>query len=87
MERPEVEQRTFEQMQEVDVLAVGEVNLVSQERVRQLVGKLRSQLVEVSEVEQWTFEQVEAVDGLAGEQDRAQQLVSPFVGVQTHWHM
>ena len=41
--------------------------------MRQLVGKLRNQLVEVLEVEQWTFEQVQVVDGLAGGQDRAQQ--------------
>ena len=50
VEGPEVEQRTFEQVQEVDVLAVGEVNLVPQERARQLDGKLRNQL-EVPEVE------------------------------------
>ena len=36
VEGPKVEQWTFEQMQEVDVLAVGEVDLVPQERVRQL---------------------------------------------------
>ena len=71
--RPEVEQQTFEQVQEVDVFAVGKVNLVPQERVRQLVGKLRDQLVKAPEVEQWTFEQVQVVDGLAGGQDRAQQ--------------
>ena len=75
MEGPEVEQRTSEKVQEVDVLAVGEVNLVSQEGVRQLVGKLRHQLVEVLEVEQWTFEPVQVMDGLGGGQDRA---VQPF---------
>ena len=37
-EGPEVEQRTFEQVQVVDVLAVDEVNFVSQERVRKVVG-------------------------------------------------
>ena len=47
---PKIEERTFEQLQVVDVLAFVEVKLVPQERVRQLVGKLRDQLV--------TFEQV-----------------------------
>ena len=73
VEVPDVEQRSFEQMQKVYLLAVGEVNLVPQERVRQLVGKLRNQLMEVSEVQQWTFEQVQVVDGLAGGKDRTQQ--------------
>ena len=61
------------QVHVVDFLAVSEVKLVPLERVRQLVGKLRHQLVEVPEIEQWTFEQVQVVDGLAGGQDRAQQ--------------
>ena len=55
---------TFEQVQEVDVLAVGEVNLFPQQRVRQLVGKLRNQLVEVPEIEHWTLEHGQVVDGL-----------------------
>ena len=48
----------------MDVLAVGEVNLFPQQRVRQLVGKLRNQLVEVPEIKQWTLEQEQVVDGL-----------------------
>ena len=35
MDVPKIEQRTFEQLQVVDVLAVGEVNVVPQERVQQ----------------------------------------------------
>ena len=35
VEVPKIEQRTFEQFQVVDVLAVGEVKLVPQERVQQ----------------------------------------------------
>ena len=38
VEGPNVEQWTFEQVHVVDVFAVGEVKLVPQERVRQLVG-------------------------------------------------
>ena len=35
---PKIDQRTFEQLQVVDVLAVGEVKLVPQERVQQRFG-------------------------------------------------
>ena len=73
MEVPKIEHRTFEQVQEVDVLAFGEVKFVPQERMRQLVGKSRNQLMKVPKFEQWTFEQVQVVNGLAGGQDRAQQ--------------
>ena len=38
--------------------------------MRQLVGKLRDQLVKVPKFEQWTFEQVQVVDGLAGGQSQ-----------------
>ena len=54
LEVPKIEQRTFEQLEEVDVLAYGEVNLVPQERMRQLVGKLRDQLVKVLKFKQRT---------------------------------
>ena len=37
VEMPKIEQRTLEQLQVVDVLAVGEVKLIPQERVRQRV--------------------------------------------------
>ena len=37
VEVSKIEQRTFEQLQVVDVLAFGEVKLVQQERVRQRV--------------------------------------------------
>ena len=37
MEVPKIERRNFEQLQVVDVLVVGEVKLVPQERVQQRV--------------------------------------------------
>ena len=59
MEVPKIEQRTFEQLQVVDVFAFGEVKLVPQERVQQRVDCMKRvpKVVLQDGVQRWYAEQ------------------------------